>query len=119
MYLIISQLIFINVVLIPIYHCTRFLVPEITVSNRPSMTMKFTKLYPRINTISVEIGSKDFSISGISAGRWKLPNGTYISSSTVLFPILLYDHFGLYKFYVDNWDGDELCIIQIAIILGG
>ena len=73
-----------------------------------------------MNTITVEIGTEYFDISvGNMLGRWKLPNGTYISSSTVSYPILLYEYFGIYQFYLDNWDGDEVCVIQISILLGG
>ena len=86
----------------------------------PSITQRIYTVYPAMNTITVEIGTEDFNISvGNMLGRWKLPNGIYISSSTVSYPILLYEYFGIYQFYLDNWDGDEVCVIQISILLGG
>ena len=81
--------------------------------------MRFSTLYPQMNTIQLELESKGFSISGNTTGRWKLQNGTYISSSTVSYPVLIYEYFGLYQFYVNNWNGDEVCVIQITIIPEG
>ena len=81
--------------------------------------MRFSSLYPEMNTIQLEIESEDVSISGNTTGRWKLQNGTYVSSSTVSYPILIYQYFGLYQFYVNNWDGDEVCVMQITIIPEG
>ena len=81
--------------------------------------MRFSTLYPVMNTIRLEIESEGFSISGSTTGRWKLQNGTYVPSSTISYPILIYEYFGLYQFYVINWDGDEVCVIQITIIPEG
>ena len=81
--------------------------------------MRFSTLYPAMNTIQLEINTEDCFISGNTTGRWKLQNGTYISSSTILYQILIYEYFGLYQFYVINWDGNEVCVIQITIVLKG
>ena len=81
--------------------------------------MRFSILYPAMNTIQLEIESEGFSISGNTIGRWKLQNGTYVSSSTISYPILIYEYFGLYQFYVIKWDGDEVCVIQITIVPEG
>ena len=81
--------------------------------------MRFSTLYPEMNTIPVVVETEDVSISGNATGRWKLQNGTYVSSSTVSYPILIYEYFGLYQFYVNNWDGNEVCVIQIIIVQKG
>ena len=81
--------------------------------------MTFGALYPRMNTIQLVVETEDVSISVNTTGRWKLQNGTNVSSSTVSYPFLKYEYFGLYQFYVINWDGDEVCVIQIIIIPEG
>ena len=96
-----------------------YLVPEITVTHSSSNIMRFSILYPEMNTIPLVVETQNVSISGNTTGRWKLQNGTYVSSSTVSYPILIYEYFGLYQFYVINWDGDEVCVIQIIIIPEG
>ena len=81
--------------------------------------MRFSTLYPAMNTIQLEVNTEDCFISGNTIGRWRLQNGTYVSSSTVSYPVLKYEYFGLYQFYAINWDGDEVCVIQITIIPEG
>ena len=95
-----------------------YLVPEITVSYSSSNIMRFSTLFPGMNTIPLVVET-DVSISANTTGRWKVQNGTYVSSSTVSYPILKYEYFGLYQFYVNNWDGDEVCVIQITIVPEG
>ena len=77
--------------------------------------MKFTTICPGMNTIQLEIDTEDFSISGNPVGRWKLPNGTYTSSPTIQYPLFMVEYFGLYQFYVNTFNGVEVCVIQIAI----
>ena len=72
-----------------------------------------------MNTIQLEIDTEDFSISGNPIGRWKLPNETYASSSTIQYPVLILEYFGLYQFYVNKFNGEEVCVIQIAIVPEG
>ena len=81
--------------------------------------MRFSILYPAMNTIRLELESEGFSISVSTTGRWKLQNGTYVFSSTVSYPVLIYEYFGLYQFYVINWNGGEVCVIQITIVPEG
>ena len=81
--------------------------------------MRFNTLFPGMNAIPLIVEIEDVSISVNTTGRWKLQNGTYVSSSTVSYPILKYEYFGLYQFYVINWDGDEVCVIQITIVPEG
>ena len=81
--------------------------------------MRFITVFPGMNRIALEVGSKDFSITGNTSGRWKLQNGTYAFSSTVSYPTFIPDYFGLYQFYVNNWDDSEVCVIQIVIFPAG
>ena len=80
--------------------------------------MKFSTLYPGLNTIPLMV-EIDVSISTNTTGRWKLQNGTYVSSSTVSYPIMKFEYFGLYQFYVNDLDGNEVCVIQITIVPEG
>ena len=95
-----------------------YLVPQITVTYETSPTLNFNTLCPGMNTIQLEIRS-DVSISVNSMGRWKLPDDTYDSSSTVQYSSLQFSQFGVYKFYDHNFDGAEVCVIQITINLEG
>ena len=95
------------------------LVPEITVTYKSSTTLIFNTICPEMNTIQLEIDIEDFSLSYNPLGRWKLPNGTYASSSTIQYPVLILEYFGLYQFYVNKFNGEEVCVIQIAIVPEG
>ena len=81
--------------------------------------MKFSTLFPGINTMRLDTNTRDIFISGNNAGSWILQNGTYVSSSTFSYQTIIFDYFGLYQFYVNNWDGDEVCVIQLTIVPEG
>ena len=95
-----------------------YLVPQITVTYETSPTMNLSTVCPGMNTIALKIRS-DVSISVNSMGRWKLPDDTYESSSTIRYSSLQFSQFGVYQFYDHNFDGAEVCVIQITINLGG
>ena len=96
-----------------------YLVPEITVTYSSSNMMRFNTLFPGMNEIPLVVETEDVSISANTTGRWKLQNGTYVSSSTVSYTILKNEYLGLYQFYVINWYGGEVCVIQITIVPEG
>ena len=81
--------------------------------------MKFSTLFPGINTMRLDTNTIDIFISGNNAGSWILQNGTYVSSSTFSYQTIIFDYFGLYQFYVNNWDGDEVRVIQLTIVPEG
>ena len=81
--------------------------------------MKFSTLYPEINTMRLDTNTRDIFISGNNAGSWILQDGTNVSSSTFSYQTIIFDYFGLYQFYVNNWDGDEVCVIQLTIVPEG
>ena len=69
--------------------------------------------------VSIPVGVKDFVLSTNLEGRWKLPNNVYISSQTIAYTMLSYEYFGLYEFYVSNWDENEVIGIKINVVPGG
>ena len=81
--------------------------------------MKFSTLYPGINTMRLDTNTRDIFISGNNAGSWILQDGTNVSSSTFSYQTIIFDYFGLYQFYVNNWDDVEVCVIQLTIVPEG
>ncbi|KAI6657349.1 RyPTPR4a [Oopsacas minuta] len=92
--------------------------PIITVSTSTS-DQAFNTVYPDTNMFELLIGIEDFSISTNLQGRWKLPDITYSSSQTISYATLDYEFFGLYQFYIMNWDGIEVIAIQAELIRNG
>ena len=81
-------------------------------------TLKYTAPYPAHNIVNLEITTQDLMISETALGKWKLPNGTNVTSSILSFPTLNDDIYGLYQFYINNWNGIEVCSIQIYLTQG-
>ena len=97
----------------------RFVVPTVTVSYASSSQQTTTVFTATTEIISIPVGVKDFVLSTNLEGRWKLPNNVYIYSQTIAYTMLSYEYFGLYEFYVSNWDENEVIGIKINVVPGG
>ena len=95
------------------------LVPEITVSYNSVNSLTYSSPYPAKNIVGFNISTQDLLVSVTTPGRWKLPDDTYVTSLMLSFATLSNDTFGLYQFYIINWDGIEVCSIQIILLQGG
>ena len=82
-------------------------------------SFKYTAPYPANNILNLRLSTQDLLISVTTPGRWKLPDDTYVTSLMLSFATLNNDTFGLYQFYIINWDGIEVCSIQIILLQGG
>ena len=85
------------------------------ITDQSSRVQNFSQIYPLTNQISVQGLKQDFTLSSNIEGRWKLPDGTYQTGSTITYPYLLQQYTGLYTFYLYNWDGIEVPAIQTNI----
>ena len=48
-------------------------------------------------------------------GRWLQPDLSNTTSGTIVFPSVNARNQGLYRFYITDWDGNEVLAIQINI----
>ncbi|KAI6647144.1 hypothetical protein LOD99_8880 [Oopsacas minuta] len=89
-------------------------VPQIILQYGDLIIEKFSSVYPVMNNIEIPIGIKNISIPDNIEGRWMLPDGSY-SFNTVAISTFTSQNKGVYKLYITNWDGQEVCAIQINI----
>ncbi|KAI6658950.1 Ladderlectin [Oopsacas minuta] len=92
----------------------RFIVPQIIVRYGDNTIESFSALYPTMKTLNISVGVIDIVISKNVEGKWLLPDGND-PTVTIIIPGITSQNAGLYKLYVTNWDGEEVCVIQINI----
>ena len=96
-----------------------FVVPTVTVSYANSAQQTTSVFTATTEMVPIPVGVEDFVLSTNLEGKWKLPNNVYISSQTIAYAMLSYEYFGLYEFYVSNWDENEVNGIKINVVPGG
>ena len=79
----------------------------------------FSLLPPNINSASVTVLTQSVVLSTNLAGRWQLPDNSLIASNNLTFSTFHVTQGGLYRFFVNNWDGHEVLAIQIGITSEG
>ncbi|KAI6647147.1 Receptor-type tyrosine-protein phosphatase C-like [Oopsacas minuta] len=90
------------------------LLPQIILQYGDLIIGKVSSVYPVMNNIEIPIGIKNISISNNIEGRWMLPDGSY-QFFTLAISTFTSQNNGVYKLYITNWDGLEVCAIQINI----
>ena len=68
-----------------------------------------------MNTQSVPSAVQDITLSINLEGKWNLPDNTESHYSILTIPNFSSQNNGVYKFYTNNWDGIEVCAIQIEL----
>ena len=68
-----------------------------------------------MNTLSVPSAVQDITLSTNIEGKWTLPDNSNSTNSILTMPIFTSQNNGVYKFYTNNWDGVEVCVIQIDL----
>ena len=91
--------------------------PEIKFDNDSIST--FTLLPPDINRVVVEVLSQNVVLSTNLVGRWERPDNSNVLQNSITFTIFHQSDEGLYKFYVNSWDGNQTLAIQINISIIG
>ena len=71
-----------------------------------------------MNSASVAVLTQNVVLSTNLVGRWQRPDNSSVASNTLItFSTFYVTQGGVYKFYVDNWDGQQtLVIIQYVIL---
>ena len=91
--------------------------PLITLNN--GSIQSFSLLPPNINSAYVTVLTQNVVLSTNLAGRWQRPDNSSVASNTLSFSTFYVTQGGVYKFYVDNWDGQQTLAIQLDIIVIG
>ena len=79
----------------------------------------FSLLPPNMNSASVTVHTQNVVLSTNLAGRWQRLDNSSVASNTLTFSTFYVSQGGVYKFYVDNWEGQQTLAIQIDITLDG
>ena len=71
-----------------------------------------------MNTLSVPSAIQDITLTPNIEGKWTLPDNSESISSILTIHNFSSQNNGVYKFYTNNWDGLEVCVIQIILLTG-
>ena len=92
-----------------------FLVPTISISYGVVPVTSYSSVYPAMNTLSVPSAVQDITLSINIEGKWNHPDNSNSTNSILTIPNFSQQNNGVYKFYIINWDGVEVCAIQITL----
>ena len=68
-----------------------------------------------MNTLSVPSAVQDFTLLINIEGKWNHPDNSNSTNSLLTIPNFAQQNNGVYKFNIINWDGVEVCAIQINL----
>ena len=68
-----------------------------------------------MNTLSVPSAVQDITLSINIEGKWNHSDNSQSTNSILTIPNFSSQNNGVYKFYINNWDGAEVCAIQITL----
>ena len=108
----------VNSVVIHSFHWHFFLVPTIYISYGLVPVGSYSSVYPAMNTLSVPSSEQDVTLLTNIEGKWNLPNNSNSTNSILTILSFSSQNNGVYKFYITNWDGVELCALQIILLTG-
>ena len=95
-----------------------FLGPPLVLLNQ-GLPSSFSLLPPDKNRAEVEVLTHNVVLSINLVGRWQKPDDSILLQSSITFPLFHRSAEGLYKFYVNSWDGNQTLAIQINISIIG
>ena len=98
---------------------TSLLAPLVYLSYGARPTKSFSMMFPDMNEFIIPSTESDISLSTNIEGKWTLPDNTESTNSVLIIPNFSSHNDGVYKFYTNNWDGVEVCAIQILLIIAG
>ena len=79
----------------------------------------FSHLPPEVNRAEVEVLTHNVVLSTKLSGRWQKPDNSILLQNFITFPIFHQSDEGLYTFYVNTWNGNQVLAIQINISIIG
>ena len=68
-----------------------------------------------MNTLSVPSAVQEITLSINIEGKWTLPENSELNDPVLTIPNFSTLNNGVYKLYTTNWDGVEVCAIQIDL----
>ena len=71
-----------------------------------------------MNTLSVPSAVRNVTLTINIEGKWTQPDDSESTSSILTILNLSSQNNGVYRFYTTNWDGVEMCAIQIILLTG-
>ena len=74
---------------------------------------------PEINRAEVTLLTQNVTLSTDLVGRWQKPDHSFVTDNYLTFSIFHQFNEGLYKFYVTDFDEQEVLTIQIHISIRG
>ena len=75
----------------------------------------YSLLYPELNVLSVPSAVQTLTLSINIEGKWNLPDNSELTNSTLTISKFSLRNNGVYKFFINNWNGIEVCAIQINL----
>ena len=91
--------------------------PVITLSHGSINSLSL--LPPDMNRADVEVLTMNVTLSTNLVGRWQKPDNSIVLQNFITFAVFHQSDEGLYKFYVNNWDGNQVLAIQISLSIIG
>ena len=95
------------------------LAPRVFLSDGARHTKSLSMIFPVMNEFLVPSTISDITFSINIEGNWTLPDNTESTNSLLTIPNFSSHNDGVYKFYTNNWDGVEVCAIQILLRIAG
>ena len=86
-----------------------------TITDSSGFTGNFSILFPDFNEFIVQSSGSDITLSINIDGKWNIPDNSNSTNSTLTIPNFTQQNNGVYKFYINNWDGVEVCAIQVLL----
>ena len=77
--------------------------------------ISYSLVYPVLNVLSVPSAVQTLTLSINIEGKWNLPDNSELTNSTLTIPNFSLQNNGVYKFFINNWSGIEVCAIQINL----
>ena len=68
-----------------------------------------------MNTLSVPSTIQDITLLINIEGKWTLPDNSNSTNSLLTIPNFSSQNNGVYKFYINNWDGIEVIAMEITL----
>ena len=93
--------------------------PRVFLSDGARHTKSLSMIFPDINEFIIPSTESDVSLSTNIEGNWTLPDNTASTNPLLTIPNFSSHNDGVYKFYTNNWDGVEVCAIQILLRIAG
>ena len=70
---------------------------------------------PAVSNADITVLTSEVRLDINLVGRWKVPNNSKLTNSSIEIPVFTPLEDGLYSFYVTSWNGSEKLAFQIQM----